>query len=159
MPQIALPYSKDTVTTKDFISHGAVVKWQQSMFKDVKADYGSLQPTKDDLIDEFGPEAINELETLDGPAYEKRFKELQGKYIATKMDIQSLGVQNMEEANMQLILAVVTSVKKEDKELWPTDDDKRREFINDLHQKDYQFLIDTISELEGSPLGNQSSNA
>jgi len=147
--EITLPYCKKKAVLKDFIPHGVAAAHQQAMFKGMKMNMGDFNPDKGDLVEKFGEKVMKKLDAMPEKEYDVEFRRLQGELLASKMDIDGVGLGNIEAANMSKILGMVKEVdgKKPDEET-----------INDLEQSDYQKIMETIAEIENVPLGVESSD-
>jgi primase-polymerase (primpol)-like protein len=150
MQQITLPYSKKSVEFLEYMPHGVHVKYQQAMFDGVSANMGDFKPTIEDLVEEYGEEKVKALDAIeDDKEREIEMDKLASDYAMRNLEMENVGIANMNKAQMVKILGMVT--KLDGKE--PTEKD-----IDMLHQKDYEAVMDKIDEIENVPLEQPSSS-
>lgn len=146
--KIILPYNKKEVVLKEYIPHGVTTRFQQTIFKGVKTNLGSLNPDKGDLADAFGVERIQALDKMKEKEYDAELKKLQSEFITHKIELDDGGIGNMEEANMVKVLGMVISIGGKSIE---------RENVDELHESDYMAIMEAITEIENLPLEKESS--
>lgn len=147
---ITLPRSKKTVALKEYMPHGVHAKVQAALTRGMKIDPGSLNPSKEQLLQAFGSDEIAKLNDLKPAEYEKRLAELRAEFIQRNVKIESLSLENAEEANMHRCVGMVAVLDGKK----PT-----REDIEDLPEEDVQELLRLIAEIENAPLASAAQSA
>ena len=150
--QLTLKHTKTDVLLKGYVSHGVATAYQQQLFKGVKANLKDMQPTKEDLVDEFGEDKIRQLDELPEDEYNVQFKQLSGEYAMRKMQMDEIGLHNVELANVILVTGLV--------KLWNGKEfltEELEEKVNNLPEPDYQQLLAKASEIQKSPLAEPTS--
>jgi len=148
--EFTLPFSKEKAIIRDFMPHGVHSAVQRAMLKGVEIKQSSLNPTKEDLIREFGVEEIQKLDGLQPGKYEKRHKELKELFVARNTEMKGMGLENVEEANMILLEGMVKTIAEK-----PV----TRDTLNELHQKDFEALVGHVNSIDdGSKSQGQQAN-
>jgi len=145
-----LPRSKKTVVLKDFIPHGVHAKVQAALTRNMKIDPTMLNPTKEQLLQEFGADEFAKLNELPQADYEKRLVEMRSDFVRRNIKIESLSLENAEEANMHRCVGMVESLDGKA----PYKDD-----INNLPEEDVQEILRKINEIENAPLDSAAPSA
>jgi len=135
-----LPISQIEAELKKFMPHGVAAAANEAMFPE-GVNASSVQATKEDLLREFGPKTIRELDNLPEGEHEKRLEELRQKYAENRLKDQKVKLQDVNRSNLIKVRGML--VKLDGKE--PTDD-----AINDLPEEDFQGLLQEIANIADS---------
>lgn len=115
-------------------------------------DIGSqvLGCTKEELVQEFGPDRMKEVDALPDSEHKKQMQMLREEFMRRRMNVRGLSLKNAEEANLRRVEGMVLEVDGKT-------DINIRQWANDLRESDFQFLLERILELENDPKESGSS--
>ena len=124
---------------RDWVPHKVAAKASEEMFRGVQIGQQALGVTKAQLIDEFGGEAVEKLDSLKESDYRKRFEEMKNEYLQRKLEMKGLELGNIERANMAKVEGMVLEI-----------DGKKpsRDVLENLPQKDFEKILSAIQEIE-----------
>lgn len=140
--QVTLPISKSAVQLRDFIPHKVVLAFNEAMFKGVQISSAVMNPTKEEMLAEFGADVMRQADELDEPAHSKRLAELREQYVGRKMEMKGMTLGNAQEANLLRVVGMVQTINGAA---------STREAIEELPHDDVLFLlaeIEKISEMQ-----------
>lgn len=143
-----LPSSKTEAVIRDYIPHGVHAKVQGILTRNLKVDFSSLNPTKEQLLQEFGKDEMESLDALTGAEYDKALAQLNGKYVTRQIKVEQFSLESAEEANVAKVEGMTISLNGKP---------ATREDIDNLPESDYQLLLQRINEIEQAPLDSGSS--
>ena len=136
--QVTLPHSGKTVVLRDFVPHKVVVHANEALYKGVQIKSHAMSPTKEELQQEFGIKAIQELNEMEGDAYEKRLAELKESFLRRKVEMEGMTLGNVEEANIRKVSGIVEKID---------DTPATRELVEELPHDDFGFLLAKYEEI------------
>jgi len=131
--QFLLPISELSVTIRDFVPHRVAVAFNDAAYKALNVDQSVIgrQVTKDELLSEFGVEAIRKLDELPPGEYEKELSRLREQYVGSR--IKAVDITCIQKANMVKVTGMVTGMTEEQ--------------ILDLPHEDVLFILEKIEEV------------
>jgi len=147
--QFSLPYSEEKVEIRDFIPHKVAKEVNAAMYKGITVSQLSVSATKQELINEFGPKVMEEVDKLSVDEYKKKMEELKQDLIKSRMSLEGLSLANIESGNMVKVCGMVTKVGD--------DNAPSQKVFDEMAQQDYDCILENISKIENLPLGETTS--
>jgi hypothetical protein len=133
--QVNLPIIGKSAILRDFIPHRVVLAYNEAMYKGVKIKQSAVSATKEELLQEFGPETIRSLDELPASEYDKKFAELREDYLRRHMEMEGMELGNVQEANLRKLEGMVLEIGGEP---------ATRQTIEDLPTEDVETLIEAV---------------
>lgn len=143
-----LTLTKQKIELRPFVPHGVIAKVQQIAFRGLKLDMSAANATKEELLQAFGAETMQAVDTLKGKEYDKRLSELRQELLKKSMKIDGGGLEAAEEANIARIEGMVLSVDGVSTSVL---NGGIRAWAAELPEPDFQQLIEEINRIEQNP--------
>lgn len=149
---VRLEFEGIPVELRGYVPHGIAARFQQNMFKSIKTNLAELKPNQEDLVKQFGEETIRNLDSMSGELYDEELQRLENEYAMSHMEMEKTGLENVEEANTQLIVDMIV--------LWDNNDateEQIKKAIFELPESDYKLLLKTVNGIKNTPLVKKTS--
>lgn len=105
--KLSLPISGTEVEIMDFVPHRVAAPFIEASQKAIDPSLLSREITKQELMADFGTDAIKELEELKEPEYSERLKFLKAEYLKRRM--KSVDMAVIHEANRKKIVGMLVT--------------------------------------------------
>lgn len=144
---LTLDHTGFAIVLRGFVPHGVSVEFQKQLFKGIKGNLADLQPTKQNLLDHFGADTIEKMDSMEQDKYDEEFKRLSGEYLVSNLDMGENGFDDITKSNDLLVVGMIRLWKG--KEL---SQDELRKAIFELPEPDFLQIVHKVTEIQKRPL-------